>query len=197
MTGPADLNTYLPLLILVSGAPGSGKTTLAAKIAEEMKLLHIERDLFFRSMEHAAGKRQINRLEIGVPLFYRTISDLLEAGISLVIDGTLYKGLSEDDLRRLRELADVVNLHCRADQADERFYEREVKRADGTIPDWLQKHMTHLKRIKSSVEHPLELDWDRIEVETGGEYRPSIAELASRLDARVLIKSARVREEKG
>src|SRR6266705_3516546 len=104
------LNTHMPLLVVVSGAPGTGKTTLAAKIAHEMRLLHLERDIFFSSLEQAAGGRQINRSTVGVTLFYKAVSNLLKSGVSLVIDSTLYKDISEANTIQLKKLANVVNV---------------------------------------------------------------------------------------
>lgn len=180
----SKLNTHMPLLIVVSGAPGTGKTTLAAKIAQELHLLHLERDTFFRSLEHAAGGQQINRPNAGIPLFYKVVSDLLKQGVSLVIDSTLYKDTSEENIAPLQELADVVNVHCRADGADQRFYERELERAGGEAPDWLENHMAHLKKIKPMVEHPLQIGWDILEVDTNGEYKPTVKEVATKLQER-------------
>jgi hypothetical protein len=120
----------------------------------------------------------------GIPLFYKVVSDLLGLAISLVIDSTLYKDKSEENITPLQELADVVNLHCRANGADQRFYDREIERAGGTSPDWLENHMAHLKKIKPLVEHPLEMDWDVIEVDTNGVYKPTIKEIANQLQKR-------------
>ena len=180
-------NTHLPMLIVVSGAPGAGKTTLAAKIAQEMHVLHLERDTFFRSLEHAAGGQQVNRPNVGIPLFYKVVSDLLRVGVSLVMDSTLYKDVSEVDINQRKGLADIVNVHCRADGANQRFYERELERGGGTAPDWLENHMTHLKKIKPLVEHPLAIGWDVIEVDTNGTYKPTVKEIAARLRKRQRI----------
>lgn len=166
-----------PLLIIVSGAPGSGKSTFASELARHMSLLHIERDQFFQSIAFTYLVKNIDREKVGIPRFYHAVEDLLSAEVSLVIDGTLYKGKSEAELRKLQEYATVVNVHCRATNVDERFYTREVARA-GAVPEWLDGHMLHLANIRPLVEDPLELDWDTMEVDTTTEYMPSIREIA-------------------
>jgi predicted kinase len=188
----SKLNTHMPLLIVVSGAPGTGKTTLAAKIAQGMHLLHLERDTFFRSLEHAAGGQQIDRPNAGIPLFYKVVSDLLRQGVSLVIDSTLYRDTYEENIAPLQKLADVVNVHCRANSADQRFYERELERAGGRTPDWLENHMSHLKKIKPIVEYPLQIGWDILEVDTNGEYKPTVKEVVAKLQKRQpLVRSTK------
>jgi broad-specificity NMP kinase len=176
---PSD-KTHKPILILVSGAPGSGKTTFASKLANQMSLLHIERDRFFQSIAYTHCARNIDREHVGIPRFYQTVEDLLSAEVSLVIDGTLYKGKSESELRRLQNFATVVNLHCRTADVDERFYAREIAKA-GRVPEWLEGHMLHLAKIRSLVEDPLELDWKIIEVDTTADYNPSISEVSKAL----------------
>lgn len=178
--------TYLPLLVVVSGAPGSGKTTLARKLAEEMNLLHIERDTFFRSLEPAAGGHQIDRPNVGIPIFHHVVAEFLKSGVSLIIDGTLYKDTSEQNIALFQNLADVVNVHCRADNSEQRFYKREARHTkDG--PRWLENHMVHLKNIKPLVEYPLEIDWDIIEVDTNRSHKPTATEIARQLRKRTHI----------
>jgi predicted kinase len=176
-------NDRLPLLVVVSGAPGAGKTTLARALADEMKILHFERDRLFWSVEFTTGIPKIDRQKVGIPLFYKVVEQLLSDKLSLVIDGTLYKGASEAEIGRLRDLADVVNVHCRAENTTQRFHDRLVPEGEDT-PEWIEKHMEHLEKIKPFVEHPLEIDWDVIEVDTNGTYRPSVKEITEQLRKR-------------
>lgn len=173
-------NDHSPLLIVVSGAPGAGKTTLARALADEMKILHFERDRLFWSMEFTTGIAKLDRQKVGIPLFYKVVEQLLADKLSLVIDGTLYKGASEVEIGRLQNLADVVNVHCRAENTTQRFHDRLVPEGEAT-PEWIEKHMVHLEKIKPFVEHPLEIDWDVIEVDTDRTYVPSVKEIAERL----------------
>ena len=173
--------TLKPLLVLVSGAPGSGKSTFASKLASHMSLLHIERDQFFHSIAYTYHTKNIDRENVGVPRFYQAIENLLSAEVSLVVDGTLYKGKSELELLKLQDFAMVINIHCRAINVDERFYAREIRRAKG-VPDWLDGHMLHLAKIRPLVEDPLEIGWKVIEVDTTADYSPSIPEVVNTIN---------------
>jgi 2-phosphoglycerate kinase len=180
MTNQNPNEHRLPLLIVVSGAPGAGKTTFARALANEMKILHFERDRLFWSVEFTTGITKLDRQKVGIPLFYKVVEQLLSDKLSLIIDGTLYKGASEKEIGQLQSLADMVNVHCRAKNTTQRFHDRLVPKGEAT-PEWIEKHMEHLEKIKPFVEHPLEIDWDVIEVDTNGTYKPSIKEIADQL----------------
>ncbi len=168
-----------PLLVLVSGAPGSGKTTFARQLAEQMRILHIERDRAFDAMLYTLGP-DFSREKQGIPRFYALLAETLKLDVSLVVDATLYRGKSEVDILLLHELATLVNVHCRASNEHQRFYEREVARTGG-VPDWLPAHMPKLDQIYECVRDPLDLGCPCIEVNTTDNYRPSIAEVIAKL----------------
>jgi cytidylate kinase len=168
-----------PFLIVVSGAPGSGKTTLARLLANELRVPHFERDRFFDSMELTIGE-QFNRGKDGVPVFYELVSDALRHGVNLVIDGTLYAGKSEVDVKAFFALADVVNVHCRTADANERFKQREQSVSEDRA-QWVTEFMPHLESIQSQVIDPLDLEWPVIKVDTTGSYDPKLQEIVDLL----------------
>lgn len=169
-----------PLLVLVSGAPGSGKSTLAGALARHMRLLHIERDLFFRGIDVTKDEK-VSRPGVGIPAYLELVECLQRNNVSFVSDGTLYRDVTERDFHDLVRRSCTINLHCRATNEHERFYKREVERAGGTEPDWLANHMNVLEKIYTDTVDPLDLGCPVIEVQTTDEYEPTIAELASRI----------------
>jgi|GEM_PF-921268 len=171
-----------PLLVIVSGAPGSGKTTLASRLADYMRLPHIERDTVLRGLEFTKGT--VDKAKEGVPIYYGQLKNMIDAGISLVTDGTLYKNVSEQDIKtQLVPHTIAINVHARAQNEHQRFYDREMNRRG--VPKewnkWLESHMDHLKKIYSSTVEPLDLGIPLLEVDTNDEYNPEIGEIAAQI----------------
>lgn len=173
----------LPLVILVTGAPGSGKSTLAMNIAEHMRLPHIERDVVLRGIDLTHGDKQ-DAQRVGIPTYYKLLCHMIEADISLVTDGTMYKGVSEADIKQyLVERAYVVNLHTRANNEIERFMRREHGRTFASNV-WTAGYEERLKQIYPDAVDPLQYGVHCIEVDANDGYSPSIEVLAREIMAR-------------
>jgi len=166
-----------PLVILVTGAPGAGKSTLAATIAEHMRLPHIERDVIFRGIDLTHGERQ-NPQTYGIPAYYKVLGSMLDENMSFVTDGTMYKGLSENDIKEhIVKRAHVVNLHVRAKNEKERFRQREYARTFRPS-DWVEGHMARLDEIYQDTVDPLDFGVECIEIDANDGYSIPIEELA-------------------
>lgn len=168
-----------PLVVIVSGALGSGKTTLADELSHYMRLPHIERDEVIFGMEFTRGGL-INKAAEGMTAYFNLLEHMINAGMSLVTDGTLYKGVSEKDIRdHIVSRAMTVNVHVRAKDEHQRFYDREIKRkgVSKEWKKWLEGHMDHLKKIYDVTVDPLDLGVPLIEVDSTSEYAPSIGEV--------------------
>lgn len=168
-----------PLLVVVSGAPGSGKSTLAGKLAAGLRLPHIERDMIFHGMQYTFANQRVDKAK-NMPVFYGLLQYLLEARVSLVTDGTLYKNQSEQDMERLFKHARIINVHCRAENTQQRFYDREVARHGGK-PEWLPTVMEKIQKRHHEMADPLDLRWHTIEVEATSEYNPSIPKIIGQI----------------
>ncbi len=175
---------YKPLLILVSGAPGSGKTTLARKLADELYLPHINRDSLYWGMRFTAHDKTIEVVSTGVPLFYAVLTQLLTSGVSIVADATLYKGKSEADIKPLLQIADIINIHCRAANAVERFEKREAAEPPERTLASTETAITRAKKDALLFTNPLDLGCDTIEINTTHAYEPSVDTIVKILRSR-------------
>ena len=110
-----------PLLIIVSGAPCTGKSTIATRVAREFGLPFLSKDAIKESLFDSlgtGGRDWSRRLGLAsIELLFKLIATQLEAGRSLVAESNFYR---EFDTPRFEELRgrfdfDLLQVHCFAD----------------------------------------------------------------------------------
>ena len=105
----------------MSGAPGSGKTTLAASLAVGLDVPIVHKDELVHGMWRTRD-RALDLGAAGVEPFYKTMELWADLGISFVAEQTFFRGVSEPDVaRRLSPRCDLVNVHCRSGHTVARF----------------------------------------------------------------------------
>lgn len=100
-----------PLAVLVTGAPGSGKTTLATQLARHLRVPFLARDDVRGGLLMTAGawSESMHSLPSGdeaVAVFLSTAEALLGSGVSCVLEYVVRRHRPED-LDRLTAIADV------------------------------------------------------------------------------------------
>lgn len=125
-----------PLLVVVTGAPASGKTGLAERLAEGLRIPFIVKDTFKEVLYETVGDGEELEPAIeraGLELLFRVVDAQLEAGVSVVAESNFDARSDTGPFRVLCEQHDVqlVQVHCRRDEEVllERFAER-VRRGE-------------------------------------------------------------------
>lgn len=186
--------TGRPLLVIVSGAPGAGKTTLGLAVSARLGLPFLAKD----DLKEAIGD------ELGAPsdvpesqrlglaayrILYDVTARILEAGGGAVIESNFRRGQSEPELRVIVELADARLVHCTAAAETIRArYAARYQRGD--------RHPVHLDNLRAGALaddlatgrfEPLDLDIPTLEVATDDGYTPGLDQILEFLGAEAAV----------
>lgn len=160
-----------PVLIVVSGLPGTGKSHFSRKLSERLPCVIVESDAqrkrLFSSPSYSSGESQ--RLFAAC---HRLIEDLINAGVTTVLDAT---NLVEHHRERLYHIADrlrakliVVQLEAPQELVHERLQGRmrRVAADDNSEADW-----TVYQRMTGKAEA---IRRNYFAVDTSGDITPAI-----------------------
>jgi predicted kinase len=177
--------TSRPTLVVVSGPPGSGKTTLAHEVARAVGCPAICRDEIKEGMAHATpgfvpGPRDELTMRT-LPAFFGMLELLLTARVTTVAEAAFQDRIWRPRLAPLLPLARLRIVHCTVDPGV--AFQRIVQRGEASTvraahadprpeneADCIRRHLA-FDRI--SVDAP----W--IEVDTTSGYRPGIDQVVA------------------
>ncbi len=169
-----------PQLIIISGPPGAGKSTLARPLARRLHLPLFEKDAIKERFADALGEHSLGISgQLGLAAtrqIFAIAAEMLRAGDGLIIESFFHKGLAEADFAPLLPLSDATLIHVRADDAvllsryERRMAdpERHPIHHDGNRLGDLRHYLAE------GVAEPLDLDIRRIIIDTT--YGPIDAE---------------------
>lgn len=165
-----------PVLVLVNGLPGSGKTTLAQRLGRDARLPVFSRDAIYETLVDAlAGDAAALPDSLGSAayrLMYHAAEAVLAGGKAAIIEGFFGRPeLRTAELEELRQRHDfqLLQILCKADGALllERFLARAgSKGRHGGHADlaWLEANR---ERLLGGKLEPLALGGRLIEFDTG------------------------------
>ena len=177
----------MPLLVVVSGPPGSGTTTLAHALARTIPCPAVCRDEIKEGLARSdPGYVPAPGDDLAVrtlDAFFGVIGFLVDAGVSLVAEAAFQHRLWEPGLTPLLDHASLALVHCRVDAAV--AWERINRRAD-ELPS---RRLIHgdpsldepFESFRSKFEgfNPPTLPAAAIDVDTTDGWSPTLEEVAA------------------
>ncbi|MDQ2814932.1 MAG: ATP-binding protein [Actinomycetota bacterium] len=176
--------TAAPTLVVVSGPPGSGKTTLAHKIATAVGCPAICRDEIKEGMVHAARGPGDELSLRTLPVFFGVLELLLRAGVTTVAEAAFQDRVWRPGLEPLGALARIRVVHCTVsaevalDRVLRRGQENPLRLAHADPgPDDLHAAAEHTRRHLAFDRVSLSAPW--LEVDTTAGYRPGLSQIVA------------------
>ncbi|MHC1694814.1 MAG: AAA family ATPase [Eubacteriales bacterium] len=179
------ININKPYLIIITGRPGAGKTTLAQKLSDEICMPVISRDKIKEGYVNTFGKRHTQLPEdankIATDIFFNTIISLLTDNVSVIAEAAFQHRVWGTMIDRFMEKSRVCVIICRVDEkvALDRFIQRglddpqrEYFHGDKGV-DMARKGI----RVEISPYEEPSLDAPTFYVDTSDGYVPSVKEL--------------------
>ncbi|MGN6565058.1 MAG: AAA family ATPase [Thermomicrobiales bacterium] len=146
-----------PLLVLVSGAPATGKTTLARHLADALALPLLARDTITNIVADAFGAptrdQRDARIQASFAIYYGLLDEFARAGLSVVAETNFHRGVSERDLYPRIACTRALLIHCQTTR------EVSVRR--------------FIERFERGERHPASFDGERIARLQAGEPQPA------------------------
>lgn len=170
-----------PLLVVVTGMPSSGKTTVAEGLAHQLRLPLIAKDEIKESLYESLGADDAassGRLGVAAyALIFAFARTMLESGVSVIVEANFFRG-QEDEFGALPAHRSL-QLHCEAPLPI--LLDRYASRSRHPGHHDAEKLNELPARFESGVHSPLRLDGELIRLDT---TRPvELAALAERIRA--------------
>jgi predicted kinase len=177
----------LPRLVIVTGAPGTGKTILATRLSHELGLPLLTKDTIKEAMMDAlpVADREAS-MQLGAAAFrllFTLSQSLLDAGIGIVLEGPFTHPQADAPLRELGRNARVTLIHCvaPAELVVKRYRERYESgqrhpgHFDSVVLDGLAA------RLRAGAYDPPLLDGPKLIVDSSDGYDPTLDEIVAAL----------------
>lgn len=156
-------------LIVITGLPCTGKTTLANKIAEELKLPLISKDEIKEKLFEELGYKDIEQSERISKMTYTTLFEMVEsnlkANISTIVESNFSAQLSNDIFLDLKNRYDFSPIQIRCITDGNILVERFKQRANTG-----ERHPGHFDSVLTKELEPYLLKGKITPLDIGGEF---------------------------
>ncbi len=166
-------------LVIVGGAPATGKTTLAYELGRSLELPVITKDDIKEALAtpFETGDRDWSR-QLGIAAYsvlFTLAERVLVGGQGLILESNFRCGISDGPLRALAALGPTAVIVCRTPNARQRFAERAVR----------GRHRVHIDSAVldewtgDDAAHQIDIGTPRLVVDTTDGYSPDIGRILS------------------
>ena len=177
----------LPRLVVVSGAPGTGKTVLATRLSHELGLPLLAKDAIKEAMMETltVADREASK-QLGAATFrvlFMVSQALLDAGAGIVLEGPFAHPQADAELSALGRGARTMLIHCVAPtelviaRYRERYEsgQRHPGHFDGAVLPGLRA------RVQAGEFDAPQIDVRTLIVDTRDGYDPTLDQIVSTL----------------
>ena len=176
-----------PLLLIVTGPPASGKTTLAATLASEFSIPAFHKDDFKELLARTIpGEGRSWSEQLGgaaFELLYQVSRDIIFAGGSCIVEANFNPEYGRRAFSDLAGNARLVQIVCCGDP--ETFYARYVERArrGQRDPVHLDLDPIRLSEVRQAVnrDYQINLPGQMIRVDTTGPVSANVPAIARQI----------------
>ena len=170
-------------LVVVSGAPASGKTTLARTLGRRLGLVVLEKDALKEALADAVGLPDdiAASTRIGSASYAALFSlarELLAAEVGVLIESNFRRDFSEAELALVATVATSVHLvHCTA--ASDLIARRYQSRSRHPAHLDSERHAAVRADLAAGRYEPLRVAWPTVVVQTDSGFEPTVDEIAA------------------